>query len=253
MKTLFITGGASGIGRSACLLFAEKGYSVYVLDKDSEVCEKFIEDIKVRKMESQITIFKGDISDRENVIDIANHLKNNDVRINVLVNNASAFNGMGLDADEEDWKEILNTNIIGTMVVTKQILPLIQKDGGAIINMASISGIVAQPKYLLYSACKAAIINITKCLALDLSQYNIRVNSISPSTVWTENNAYYIPRDYGVDKDGAGKHPLLGGKQIIKRVADAREVANVIYFLGNEESSFITGENIAVDGGYLAL
>ena len=204
-------------------------------------------------MENRITVFKGDISNRESVADVANHLKNNNVMINVLVNNASAFNGKGLDADEEDWKDILNTNIIGTVFVTKLILPLMQKEGGSIINMASISGIVAQPHYLLYSACKAAIINITRCLALDLSQYNIRVNSISPSTVWTENNAYYIPRDYGVNKDGAGKHPLLGGKQIIKRVADAKEVANVIYFLGNDESSFITGENIAVDGGYLAL
>ena len=163
MKTLFITGGASGIGREASLLFAERGYLVYVLDKDSTACEKFSEDINARKMENRITVFKGDISNRESVADVANHLKNNNVMINVLVNNASAFNGKGLDADEEDWKDILNTNIIGTVFVTKLILPLMQKEGGSIINMASISGIVAQPHYLLYSACKAAIINITRC------------------------------------------------------------------------------------------
>lgn len=253
MKTVFVTGGANGIGKAACLLFYKKGYNVVSFDPDEE-SSLLLEKEIVQLNQSNIYLYiKGSISNEQEIVNATNVVGQHNLTVNVLINNAGIFNGSGMKATAGEWNSILNTNVVGTFLVTKYLLPYMKSTQSSIINVASISGVIAQPDYLLYSTSKAAIINMTRCMALDLSKKGIKVNSISPSTVWTENNSLYITRDYGVDKEGAGKHPLLGGKQIMNRVSEPEEIANLLYFLGSEESSFITGENIMVDGGYTAL
>lgn len=242
MKTALITGGSNGIGEATANKFLNNGYRVIVLDPSPP---------KNITNENLIYI-NGKIESQNEIEKAVEKIKSENIFIDVLVNNAGFFNGKGLEASSSDWEEILKVNVIGTFLMVKNIVPVISTNGGAIVNVASISGIIAQPNYLLYSATKAAIINMTKCMALDLVEMNIRVNSVSPSTVWTENNEFYIGRDFGVNKEEAGYHPQLGGRQIINRVAAPEEVASVIYFLSMQDSSFITGENIKVDGGYTA-
>lgn len=161
------------------------------------------------------------------------------------------FNNSGLEATEDEWHNIFQINVISHFLCIKHCLKdLIASECGAIVNISSISGVIAQEKYLLYSTAKGALINMARCLALDLAKYHIRVNNVLPGTVWTKNNAFYIQRDKGVDLNGANVHPDIGGKHPIGRVAMPSEIAKAVLFLASEESSFITGENLMVDGGY---
>ena len=123
--------------------------------------------------------------------------------------------------------------------------------GGAIVNLGSISSFIAQPNYVTYNTTKAAIIGMTRCMALDLAPDNIRVNAVCPGVVWTE----VVERQakaMGLDRNAADVHPQWAGAQIIRRCADPREIAHAILFLASDEASFITGAPLMVDAGYTA-
>ena len=123
--------------------------------------------------------------------------------------------------------------------------------GGSIVNLGSISSFIAQPQFVTYNATKAAIANMTRCMALDLAPDNIRVNAVCPGAVWTQ-IVQRITREAGLDRAAADAHPDWGGAHMIHRIAEPREIAYAILFLASEEASFITGENLMVDGGYTA-
>jgi dihydroanticapsin dehydrogenase len=126
---------------------------------------------------------------------------------------------------------------------------MIEAGGGAIVNVCSISAHIAQPGYLTYNASKGAVAAMTRCIAMDLSPHNIRVNSVSPGTVWTQSNQRYLARTRGLDRAGADKAPDIGGAHMLKRCADPEEIADAIMFLASDNASFITAEDLFVDGG----
>jgi dihydroanticapsin dehydrogenase len=168
----------------------------------------------------------------------------------MLVNNAAVFVLRGLEATAEEWRKSLDVNIVGTAFITKHVAPEISKaGGGAIVNLASISAIIAQPNFITYSTTKAAIAQMTRCLALDLAGGNIRVNAVCPGTIWTP-QVERMAAEAGLDRDAAEADPEWGGKHLLGRMGHAREVANAILFLASDEASFITGECLVVDGGY---
>jgi dihydroanticapsin dehydrogenase len=157
----------------------------------------------------------------------------------------------GIDAAAEDWARIAATNIAGPALCAKYTVPEMRKvGGGAIVNICSISALIAQGEYLTYSATKGALLTMTRCMALDLARDKIRVNAVSPGTVWTEANARFIKQVYGLDRAGADKHPEVGGQHLFERTADPEEIASVVAFLASAEASFMTGENVVVDAGY---
>ncbi len=123
--------------------------------------------------------------------------------------------------------------------------------GGAIVNLSSISSFIAQPQIVTYNATKAAIANMTRCMALDLAPDNIRVNAVAPGAVWTQ-IVQQRTREAGMDRAAADKDPTWGGAHMIQRIAEPREIAYAILFLASDEASFITAENLMVDGGYTA-
>ena len=173
-------------------------------------------------------------------------------RIDVLVNNAAIFVLKGLDAPFEEWRRSLEVNVIGTVFASRQVVPVMRRGGGgAIVNLGSISSFIAQPQVVAYSATKAAIANMTRCMALDLAADRIRVNAVCPGTVWTP-IVERLAADEGLDRAAADAAPAWGGAHLLNRLADPHEIAAAIAFLASDDASFITGENLMVDGGYTA-
>jgi dihydroanticapsin dehydrogenase len=172
--------------------------------------------------------------------------------IHILVNNAAIFILRGIEATVEEWRQMLDVNVMGPALVAKHVVPAIRKaGGGAIVNLASISSFIAQPNFVTYNTTKTAILGLTRCMAMDLAPDNIRVNAVCPGVVWTQ----IVERQalaMGLDRAGADVHPQWAGAQLIHRCAEPREIAFAILFLASDEASFITGTPLMVDAGYTA-
>ncbi|MEK3864596.1 SDR family oxidoreductase [Paenibacillus sp. FSL H7-0716] len=248
-KTAIITGGAQGIGKAVCLEFANQGANVIIADIDEEK-SKVLEN-EINKNGKRCAYIITDISNEVSIKQLVEQSIGHFGKIDILVNCAAKFIIKGLEASVEEWQEMFMTNVIGYALCAKYSAEQMKKSGqGSIVNIASTSGFIAQPEYLTYNTTKGALVNMVRCLALDLAPYNIRVNNVCPGTVWTENNAFHTGRQYNVDRHGADKHPEIGGKHVLNRVADPGEIAKAVLFLASDEASFITGENLMVDGGY---
>lgn len=250
-KVVIVTGGAQGIGKATAKLFLEEG--AYVIIFDTHI-EKGLETEKELSLISDRILFlHTDISKETNVKESVSKVIDTYKKIDVLVNCATLLLLKGIDASKDDWKKILNVNIVGYANCSKYVsLEMRKNKKGSIINIGSISSFIAQSNYLTYSVTKAAIIGMTKCLALDLSVYNIRVNSVSPGTIWTENLEKYTWNTKKINKEMAHSHPKFGGQNMMNKVGDPSEIASVVKFLASDYSSFITGTNIMADGGYVA-
>ena len=120
-------------------------------------------------------------------------------------------------------------------------------------NVSSISSVIAQPDFVTYSATKGALTTMTHCLALDLAKHKIRVNSVCPGTVFSDSNAKFLMENKGLNRQQADHHPQIGGAHMLHRIADPTEIAEAIIFLASEQASFITAENLMVDGGYTKM
>jgi dihydroanticapsin dehydrogenase len=249
-KVAVVTGGGAGIGRATCELFGEEGAAVVVAEKNPETGPETVKRIKGRG--GQAHFVATDVADETSVRHMAAEAARVFGRINILVNNAAIFVLRGIDATPQEWRQILDVNVMGPALVAKHVVPEMRKaKGGAIVNLASISSFIAQPQFVTYNATKAAIATMTKCMALDLAPDNIRVNAVGPGAVWTQ-IVERLTREDGMDRAAADAHPDWGGAHILKRIAEPREIAYAILFLASDEASFITGEILMVDGGYTA-
>ena len=249
-KVAIVTGGGSGIGRATCERFAEEGASVVIAERD-EASGKDTAAL-ITKKGAKALFVRTDVADEasiQNMVAAAVHAFGT---INVLVNNAAVFVLRGIEATPEEWRQILDVNVMGPALVAKHVVPEMRKaGGGAIVNLSSISSFIAQPNYWTYNSSKAAIANLTRCMALDLAPFNIRVNAVAPGTIWTP-IVQRLAREKGMDRAAADKDPAWGGGHMIPRLGEPREIANAILFLASEDASFITGENLMVDAGYTA-
>lgn len=163
----------------------------------------------------------------------------------VLVNLASTYLDNGLATTRADWLTALNINLVGGAIFAQRAAPIIAaRGGGAVVNFASISGKVAQPGRMVYSAAKAAIIAVTRCQAMELAPLGIRVNSVSPGWTWSN-----IMRDLTGDQR-AKADSVAAPFHMLGRTGDPAEVAAAVLFLCSDEATFITGTDLAVDGGY---
>jgi NAD(P)-dependent dehydrogenase (short-subunit alcohol dehydrogenase family) len=170
--------------------------------------------------------------------------------IDVLVNNAAVFVLEGLEASVEAWHRSLGVNVIGTSICTRYAAEAMKRrGGGAVVNLSSISAFIAQPHFLAYSATKAALVNMTRCMALDLAPYKIRVNCVCPGTIRTAATDRHMAQTGTTEAQFLAENAPL---HILNRVGTPREVACAILFLASDEASFITATPLLVDGGYLA-
>lgn len=237
-KVAIITGGASGIGYAAAQAFAKKGTTIVLFDLKEEV-----DQIAKEVGGEQATGKKVDITNQQSVAEAVDEVAKKYGKIDVLLNCA----GIALldEAEElsiEDWDKTMDINLKGTFITAQAVgQKMIEQKAGAIINIASQAGIVAFDRHVAYTASKAGVIGMTKVLAYEWAEYNVRVNAISPTIIMTE-----LGR-----KAWAGKVGEDMMKQIpIGRFGEPEEVANCAVFLASDDSSLVTGENLVCDGGY---
>jgi NAD(P)-dependent dehydrogenase (short-subunit alcohol dehydrogenase family) len=249
-KVAVVTGAGTGIGFATAALFAENGARVVIAERD-EASGKEAAD-RVRQAGGDALFVPTDVAEEASCARMASAAVAAFGAIHILINNAAIFILRGIDATPEDWRQMLDVNVMGPALVAKHVVPAIRRaGGGAIVNLASISSFIAQPNFVTYNTTKAAILGMTRCMAMDLVEDNIRVNSVCPGVVWTQ----IVERQaqaMGLDRAAADVHPQWAGAQLIQRCADPREIAHAILFLASDEASFVTGSHLMVDGGYTA-
>ena len=245
-RAAIVTGAASGIGAATAAEFVRRGVVVGLFDID-EVKGRALEE-RFRSEGGQARFFRVDVSDPEVCRSAVQTFSEQVGRLDYLVNNAASFLSKGMDATTEEWDHALSVNVRGYAQMTAACFePMKAAGGGAIVNLSSISGHIAQANRWTYNACKGAILSLTRCMALDMAAAGIRVNSVSPGWTWT-------PEVAKAAVGGREKwEPAWGRFSMLRRLAEAEEVARPILFLCSEDASFITGADLPVDGGYLAL
>jgi dihydroanticapsin dehydrogenase len=246
-KVAVVTGAASGIGEATAELFAEEGAAVIVLDVDQagDAVSR-----RIGERWGRTLFVRADIAVEEQVRGAMTQVEKIFGRVDVLVNNAAAFVFKGVEATPDEWRRSLDVNVVGTALCTRYATELMKKaGGGAIVNLGSISSFVAQPGFLTYSATKAALVNMTRCMALDLAPLRIRVNCVCPGTIRTAATDRHMAHVGMSEEEFVAENAPL---HLLGRVGAPREVAYAILFLASDEASFITGTSLLVDGGYLA-
>lgn len=192
-KTAIVTGGGAGIGEATAQLFAEEGGQVLIADVDEQAGKAAV--ASIRKSRGEAIFVKTDVSNEDDVRRMRDVCVQEFGKIDVLVNSAATFVLKGVEASVEDWRRSLDVNVIGTFLCSRYAAEEMKKQGsGAIVNLSSISAWIAQPNFVTYSATKAAIVQMTRNLALDLAPHGIRVNCVCPATVLTRASYDHMER-----------------------------------------------------------
>ncbi len=247
-KVAIITGAGSGIGRATAALFVKEGAKVVVADIDSEGGKTTASTI--REKGGEAIFVNADISKEGEAHKIADEAVKSFGRIDILVNDAATFVLKGLEATEEDWRSSLGVNVIGTALCSKYAVEHMKKaGGGAIVNLGSISSFVAQPNFLTYSATKAALVQMTRNMAMDLAPFNIRVNCVCPGAILTPASYRHMQQARITLEQFLAE---VSSSNFLRRIGEPHEVACAILFLASDEASYITGTYLLVDGGYTA-
>jgi NAD(P)-dependent dehydrogenase (short-subunit alcohol dehydrogenase family) len=245
-KVAIVTGGSHGIGRATAVLFAEEGAKVVIADPSEEAGKECV--ARITNDGGQAIFVRTDISSEDDCRNCCDEAVRTFGRLDIVVNNAAAFVLKGLAATVEDWERVLGVNVIGTALMSRFASEYMKQfGGGSIVNLGSISSFVAQPSFVTYSATKAAILQMTRNMAMDLAPFNIRVNCVCPGTILTRASEEHMAQ-IGMTKEDFIANE--GPKHLLNRVGDPREVAYPILFLASDEASFITGTHLMVDGGY---
>jgi NAD(P)-dependent dehydrogenase (short-subunit alcohol dehydrogenase family) len=247
-KVAIITGGASGMGRSTAILFADNGAKVVVADIDAKGGEETVRSVKDRGGEAVFIL--TDVSKSSDVQNMVRKSVERYGKLNILCNCAGiAAVGTVLDTSEELWSKVMDINLKSTFLGMKYAIPeMIKAGGGSIINWASVNGLYALTNEAAYDASKGGVVMLSKATALDFGSNNIRVNAICPGIVDTplvRNLAKNYPE---VNLDELGRMNAA-----IKRLLKPDEIANMALFLASDESSGLTGAAYVVDGGYTAI
>ena len=247
-KVAIVTGAASGIGRTTAEVLVEEGAKVVVADIDAGGGESAA--AAIRDQGGVALFLLADISKEADARRVADETVKCFGRIDILVNNAATFVLKGFDATVEDWQRSLGVNVIGSAMCAKYAVEYMKKSGGgAIVNLSSISAFVAQPNFFAYSVTKAALLQMTRNMAMDLGPYKIRVNCVCPGTILTQASYRHMER-VGLTPEQFNAEE--GAKTFLARIGNTREVAYAVLFLVSEEASYITGTSLMVDGGYTA-
>ncbi|TXH99409.1 MAG: SDR family oxidoreductase [Rhizobium sp.] len=240
-KVVIVTGAASGMGEATARRFFEEGAKVVLVDRRAEALEKIVAGLPRERSAKHM----ADVSAPAAVDAMVGATIERFGRLDVIVNNAGIHEGgEPADISDERWRAVMATDLDGVFFGCRAAIPHLERTRGSIVNTASVSGTGGDWGMSPYNAAKGAIVNLTRALALDLGRKGIRVNAVCPSLTRTGMTEEML-KDEALVAKFKERIPL-------GRVCEPREVAAVIAFLASDDASFVTGANIAVDGGVSA-
>ena len=245
-KTIVVTGGALGIGRAACEIFAARGGSVSVLDWDGAAGEALAAEIGANG--ARCSFHKVNVADSNAVETAVAATANEFGSIDALVVSAGIQRyGTALTTNDDQWEEVLGVNLKGAWNVARACLPHLLRSCGPIVNVSSVQALASQQNVLAYTVSKHGLIGLTRSMAMDFAKDGVRVNAVCPGTVDTPMLRWAASLDPNPDSvyDACNAMHPLG------RIAQPREIAEVVAFLAHESSSFVTGSVWTADGGLL--
>jgi NAD(P)-dependent dehydrogenase (short-subunit alcohol dehydrogenase family) len=247
-KSAIVTGGSTGIGKAIAELFSKEGCCVVIADVNKEGGKKTQKDIE--KNGGRCLFIQCDVSKSSQVKKMVNKAIEFCGSINILVNNAGIWRpGKITDISEQLWDLVINTNLKGIFLVSREVIPHMQKiGGGSIINVASVAGLVGARDASAYIASKGGVVNLTRGMALDFAKDNIRVNCLCPGLIQTAIGDMVVSH-YAPEKD-----PLkaMSGWQPLPKIGTPEDIAGAALYLASDQSAFATGAMFVVDGGLTA-
>jgi len=243
-KVAIVTGGSFGIGRATAIAFAKRGAKVVVADciEDSETLDI------IKKAGGEALFIKCDVSNSADVEKMIKKTVTDYGRLDYAFNNAGIEGTQGMTADctEENWEKTIAVNLKGIWLCMKHEIPYMLKQGkGAIVNCASIAGLVGFPGLPAYVASKHGVVGLTKTAALEYAKQNIRVNAVCPGVIKTPMIDRFTGKDKVAEKQFEDMEP-------VGRMGQPEEVAEAVVWLCSDAASFVTGDAMAVDGGWIA-
>ncbi len=237
-KKAIVTGGAGGIGLAGVKAFRAAGAEVIFADINEEAGRK-------AAAETGATFVKCDVS---NSADVQAVVAAADGKLDILYNNAGVYwngrDGRITDIDEAVWEKVIAINLRSVFLFCKYAIPLLMKQGGAVVNTASSAGVIGIPDCDAYTATKGAIVQLTKSMAAEYGRYNVRVNCIAPAAIMTPMMRQSNPEDSTFDEER-----FLKLRTPLRRYGTPEEIAKVALFLASEEASYLNGAIIVADGG----
>ncbi len=247
-KTALVTGGGSGIGRAASLAYAKDGARVVVADVNVEGGEETVQMIK--EAGGEAILVHADVSNPEDAQAMVDQAVGAFGSLDCAFNNAGIGGGRDrlLTADylEEDWDRVISINLKGVWLCMKAEIPqMLKQGGGAIVNTASIAGLVGLSGTVAYVAAKHGVTGLTKAAAMEYAKSGIRVNAVCPGYIETPMVQGIFDRVEGYRERVAARHPM-------DRLGEPEEIAQAVVWLSSDAASFVTGHNMPVDGGYMA-
>jgi NAD(P)-dependent dehydrogenase (short-subunit alcohol dehydrogenase family) len=247
-KTALVTGGGSGIGRAASLAYAKNGARVVVADVNVEGGEETV--LMIKEAGGEAILVHADVSKPEDTQAMVDQAVAAFGSLDCAFNNAGISGGRDrlLTADylEEDWDRVISINLKGVWLCMKAEIPqMLKQGGGAIVNTASIAGLVGLTGTIAYVAAKHGVTGLTKAAALEYAKSGIRVNAVCPGYIQTPMVQGIFAENEGFEERAASRHP-------VGRLGEPEEIAQAVVWLSSDAASFVTGHNMPVDGGYMA-
>jgi len=244
-KVAIVTGGSSGIGKAIAEIFAREHAKVVIADRIDG--RQTVESIKEKA--GTAAFVKTDVTQPATVSSLIDETINRYGTIDILCNNAGVeFLKPLVETSVEEWDSVMNTNLRGVFLASKYAIPhMMSKRKGVIVNIASQLGVSALEGLSVYCTTKAGIMMLTKVMALECIPHGIRVNAVCPGAIDTP----MVQREVAMDKDPDLARKTMAGRHPIGRIGKAEEVAEAVLFMASERASFIVGECLLVDGGYV--
>jgi NAD(P)-dependent dehydrogenase (short-subunit alcohol dehydrogenase family) len=245
-KVCVITGAGSGIGRASALLFAREGACVIVADVDRAGADQTVEQIRAEGGEASVVM--ANVADPAEAQRLADETAKAEGRIDVLFNNAG-ISGVGTaqETSVELWDKVMAVNVRGVFLVTKFVVPyMIQRKRGSIVNMSSTIAEIGLARRASYAASKGAVLALTRAMQVDYAPFGIRVNALLPGTIHTPFVEKYLRESYPDREEGLN---AIRKRQLTTELGQPEDVASAALFLASDESSFVMGSALFVDGG----